>query len=526
MPKKGGKKGEASKKTAQQAGVSEDQEEAIARKLDFMDLVHTTATARHEAVQDSGNMLSGMLDMLKGLPKHKRDKYESVMMEEHRAELEASKRVEEAFSMLRLQLAAGIPRPVSYEDSDQTPLTGLEAKILKHMWAGGMDYSPHAKGTHLSDWCVTLWRGDYNKMMTFIQGIQGEELTQQLEIRESYMHMSSIFHVIQGARTLTSPHPQFQEIQRQHRGLTGDHMACLNKLIDLGVKIDTHDFAGYTPLVHCMTRYGTEYTLKLAKILLEKGANANSRMRFGSVALHECVAHKMTDAIALLVKYNADPQIPDMDGVTPQDMNRAPEISRLFAKATSKQCKEMRNVAKMTGYKDCVVCAISQDTKRCAACFLVYYCGSECQRGDWTNHKGQCKQTQNEFIPVKLSKKEQTLYNYKTGQVSGGATKANSIKGVKFFPIKVQMPLGAGSDVSKIPELLIYNQARDISGSIFNPNRGNNNNHKKQDLVFDVLGSKILTKGATKEKGFFPATFNKQDGLKINPYVVLPPESW
>ena len=42
MPKKGGKKGEASKKTAQQAGVSEDQEEAIARKLDFMDLVHTT----------------------------------------------------------------------------------------------------------------------------------------------------------------------------------------------------------------------------------------------------------------------------------------------------------------------------------------------------------------------------------------------------------------------------------------------------------------------------------------------------
>ena len=110
MPKKGGKKGEASKKTAQQAGVSEDQEEAIARKLDFMDLVHTTATARHEAVQDSGNMLSGMLDMLKGLPKHKRDKYESVMMEEHRAELEASKRVEEAFSMLRLQLAATRPR--------------------------------------------------------------------------------------------------------------------------------------------------------------------------------------------------------------------------------------------------------------------------------------------------------------------------------------------------------------------------------------------------------------------------------
>ena len=31
-----------------------------------------------------------------------------------------------------------------------------------------------------------------------------------------------------------------------------------------------------------------------------------------------------------------------------------------------------------------------------------------------------------------------------------------------------------------------------------------------QDLVFDVMVSKILTKGATKEKGFFPATFNKQ----------------
>ena len=36
-----------------------------------------------------------------------------------------------------------IPVPISYDDGDQSPLSGGDAQFLRNMWAGGMDYTPH-----------------------------------------------------------------------------------------------------------------------------------------------------------------------------------------------------------------------------------------------------------------------------------------------------------------------------------------------------------------------------------------------
>jgi hypothetical protein len=38
----------------------------------------------------------------------------------------------------------------------------------------------------------------------------------------------------------------------------------------------------------------------------------------------------------------------------------------------------------------CVVCGSNGHTKKCGKCKKVYYCGRECQRKDWRQHKPEC----------------------------------------------------------------------------------------------------------------------------------------
>ena len=53
------------------------------------------------------------------------------------------------------------PVPVSYEEGDQSPLSGDQAQFLRNMWAKGMDYAPsNPKIIYLSDWLKTIYSGD------------------------------------------------------------------------------------------------------------------------------------------------------------------------------------------------------------------------------------------------------------------------------------------------------------------------------------------------------------------------------
>lgn len=51
-----------------------------------------------------------------------------------------------------------------------------------------------------------------------------------------------------------------------------------------------------------------------------------------------------------------------------------------------------KNVAKELAQRKCRAanCSRSEGLKPCGACFVVAYCSKQCQRRDWSVHKGFC----------------------------------------------------------------------------------------------------------------------------------------
>ena len=53
-------------------------------------------------------------------------------------------------------LSGSIPVPVSYDDGDQSPLSGLKDQFVRTLWAGGQDYNPDSTFfVYHSDWMRT-----------------------------------------------------------------------------------------------------------------------------------------------------------------------------------------------------------------------------------------------------------------------------------------------------------------------------------------------------------------------------------
>ena len=145
-------------------------------------------------------------------------------------------------------LSGAIPVPVSYDDGDQSPLTGLEDQFVRSLWSEGLDYDPdNPVLVYHSDWMRTIYRGDYEGFLEMIKDKSDEEIQMMLAKRETMMNMSAVFHVIIGARKY---------------GNSRGHMRILIKLISLGVNVNVKDFAGFTPLHHCVTIYYSLLTIR------------------------------------------------------------------------------------------------------------------------------------------------------------------------------------------------------------------------------------------------------------------------
>ena len=84
----------------------------------------------------------------------------------------------------------------------------------------------------------------------------------------------------------------------------------------------------------------------------------------------------------------------------PKDIARSfPRIQEMFMKSNKKLLKSERDKIKETeGINNCTVCREQKDgNKRCSGCYMVFYCGRDCQAKDWDNHKDKCKIIQKEY---------------------------------------------------------------------------------------------------------------------------------
>ena len=60
----------------------------------------------------------------------------------------------------------------------------------------------------------------------------------------------------------------------------------------------------------------------------------------------------------------------------------------------------------------CRVCKVDKDSKRCTGCYMVWYCGQECQVGDWPAHKTDCKVTRDQYKQVLLVEQKTAVCSF------------------------------------------------------------------------------------------------------------------
>jgi len=439
----------------------------------------------------------------------------------------------------------GLGEVWSMDDGDQSKLRGDKAQVLRNQWGGGMDYNPaHPDNTHLSPWLRALWRGDYQAVMQVIEGLKKPEIRNMLEVRESLLNVSAVFHVIIGARTLCGKNPLFRDIQlAAHRmmEIKNEHQKILSKLLELGANIHAKDIAGYTPLHHCLTAYSNPTTLSMAKQLLVAGADPNLQNRFGCTALFEPVMAANLEAVQLLLEFGCDPDIKEYDaGISCRyTATFLPKISELFSRADKKNVKKARASAKVDAggsLRLCKVCGVDDDNKRCTGCYLVWYCGQKCQGEDWSAHKPTCKETKAQFKKVVLM--EHTMSGRDNITKEMYCHKIGDVPSKKHFVVKVQIALGElkgtlespiGPDGSGYP-MFVYNRDRSLCGYLY---------REGAEEVYDMLFKNIKEEGFQGVKGFYYAIYtggDKKDcsGMKMKPTVeikinsakMLPLEKW
>ena len=325
-----------------------------------------------------------------------------------------------------------------------------------------MDYRPHDPNFfYLSPWLKALYSGDYEGMMKILQGKNDAEISQLLSARETLYNIPAIFHVIIGARNLAAVNPQNPDLYRLTAArlkVEREWLKILQKLISLGAAVSDRDFAGFTPLHHCVQRCGNEVTLSMAEILIEAGADVDAQCRLGDTPLLDCTRAQKFDFMKLLLSHGASPYTPDNDGCSPWSLtSQFPKVQRMFGEANKKRFRKMREKLKEEAggsLRRCSLCQLSgAENKKCTGCYFVYYCSQHCQRQAWASHKEECKKIRAEFKDCTVdlqsysgrSNLSSKFYVRRTGDLPQKS----------HFVVKVQVPLGmlGKSSVDKVSSL-------------------------------------------------------------------------
>ena len=167
-----------------------------------------------------------------------------------------------------------------------------------------------------------------------------------------------------------------------------DFPGALKELLKHSPNLNARDAGGYTSLMVC-TYYGCKSTtLRLAKMLINAGAEINAQNRFGATALFEPVMTGDLEAVRLLMESNIDHTIADYEGTTIESLLVRPAVRSLYHDVLAK-----RRTQQMRADGDIGTCASCGNPAelRCSRCQRAWYCTSDCQRTHWASvHKRDC----------------------------------------------------------------------------------------------------------------------------------------
>jgi len=87
------------------------------------------------------------------------------------------------------------------------------------------------------------------------------------------------------------------------------------------------DFLHYIDALHAATFW---HQTEIVKLLLDAGANVNSRDRYGRTALHDAARSSDVDIVKALLEHDADVNLADNEGILPLQITNNGVIARLL----------------------------------------------------------------------------------------------------------------------------------------------------------------------------------------------------
>jgi ankyrin repeat protein len=119
----------------------------------------------------------------------------------------------------------------------------------------------------------------------------------------------------------------------------------VQKLIEYDAHIDARDERGWTPLYWASPGHNFKYD-SVPRLLLDRGADVNSRANDGFTPLHRASAYGAPEVVRLLLEHGADVEAVNVDGKTALqvvgesryevDQGRCDEITRLLVERGAK----------------------------------------------------------------------------------------------------------------------------------------------------------------------------------------------
>ncbi|KAF7361381.1 hypothetical protein MSAN_01170900 [Mycena sanguinolenta] len=301
-----------------------------------------------------------------------------------------------------------------------------------------------------------------------------------------------------------------------------------------GLPPDVEDIVGLTALHHASTS-GTVQD-EMIRCLLEHGANVNHRNRYGEISLLGTMHLNLIPTIDILMEYDVDIDIPDLDGFTARNhfLVCGPQVTAAMTKWIRK--REGKDAPRAE--KSCDACGKTDSSlKNCGRCRVARYCSSECQVKAWPSHKTNCRPfcasntvTLTPYydlhatpsVPNAELTRQSLGYATQSSSWSSSRTRTanapkNLDRGSKTLVIKVQVPYFDDPNMKCTGNLLVYTKKRDFACMI-----------RRSDAPtdYDLISEVVRTKGVGGKKAYFAAELESKDKLVVKVSDVLAEQPW